>query len=100
MMIVIGKDVKVRGTAKIMQGVTIGGNLGKTEIIENEVFTQPVIHGSVFIGANSLIFGPIWLTGRVFVSAQAVCSKNFENSLIFGTNQSRATLQQHENELY
>ena len=100
MMIVIGKDVKVRGTAKIMQGVTIGGNLGKTEIIENEVFTQPVIHGSVFIGANSLIFGPIWLTGRVFVSAQAVCSKNFENSLILGTNQCRATLQQHENELY
>lgn len=100
MMIVIGKDVKLSGAAKIMQGVTIGGNLGKSEIIGDTIFTQPVMCGSIFIGANALIFGPIWLSGRVFISAQTVCSKNFETSLIFGTNQSRAALQQHEKELY
>ena len=100
MMIVIGKDVKLSGTAKIMQGVTIGGNLGKSKVMGEKLFTQPVICGSVFIGANSLIFGPIWLSGRVFISAQTVCSKNFESSLIFGTNQSRVTLEQHEKELY
>lgn len=87
MMIVIGKDTKIIGSAKIMQGVTIGGNLGRSALIDGSKITQPQLNGNFFLGANSIIAGPINLSGKVFVSGHAVCTKDAKDSVIYEKNQ-------------
>ncbi|MDO5836347.1 MAG: serine acetyltransferase [Methanobacterium sp.] len=66
---VIGKN------ATIMQGVTIGGNIGK---IKNNR-TSPVIGSGVFIGAGAKILGPVVIGDNCMIGANAVVVKDIPN---------------------
>jgi len=83
-----------------MQGVTIGGNLGKTlkkgEIIQH----QPWIDGRAFVGPNSILAGPITLSGSVFVSANSILTCDAHNSFICELNKLKGLNEDHEKELY
>ncbi|MCL6688671.1 hypothetical protein M8R19_08105 [Pseudomonas sp. R3.Fl] len=98
--IVIGEHVSLRGYAKIMQGVTIGGNLGKTSCKGERIQYQPLMDGRIFIGPNSILAGPITLSGNIFVSASAIASQDASNSFIYSSNKSRKLDEEHETELY
>ena len=101
MMVVIGRSVCFEGgNIKIMQGVTIGGNLGKS--ILNDEFgeiQQPVILGNAFIGINSLIAGPVILRGNIFIASASMVSKNAFDTVIFGNNKYSELLNEHRKEL-
>lgn len=98
--IVIGQHVKLRGHIKIMQGVTIGGNLGKTLKKGESIQHQPWIDGRAFIGPNSILAGPITLTGGIFVSANTILSRDAHNSFIYGSNKLKELTEVYEKELY
>jgi serine O-acetyltransferase len=98
--IVIGQYVSLRGHIKIMQGVTIGGNLGKTAKYGEITQHQPWIDGQAFVGPNSILAGPITLRGKIFISANTVLSKNANNSFICESNKFKELTEDHEKELY
>lgn len=79
-----------------MQGVTIGGNLGKS-LPGGQ--TQPLILGKCFLGINAIIIGPITLEGPLFVSALTTVSKDFSGVLVSEKNKSAPLLPHHLNEL-
>lgn len=100
MMIVIGHEVVSHGALKIMQGVTIGGNLGRTEDVQGKEISQPVLRGRFFLGAQSLVLGPVVLEGRVFIAAQAVCSKSCNNCVVLGNGALTTLNEKYEREIY
>lgn len=100
MMIVIGCSVQLNGSAKIMQGVTLGGNLGKSVITAGgSKIDQPEINGRCFIGINSCVVGPIVISGQVFIASSALTSKDAKDTIIFGNNKYRELLDEHKKEL-
>jgi serine acetyltransferase len=87
MMIAIGRSVQLSGSAKIMQGVTLGSNLGKKIIRDNgNEVEQPIFKGRCFIGINSCVLGPVTICGQVFIAPSALVSKSAEDTIIFGNN--------------
>lgn len=100
MCIVIGEHVSLDGYAKIMQGVTIGGNLGKISCQGAQPQYQPKIEGEIFVGSNSIVVGPINISGKVFVSANSIVSEDFNNTIIYASNKCRELDIDHEAELY
>ena len=56
-LIAIGEGVKIFVFLKIMQGVTIGGNLNRNRIFEGKVIMQPFIKENVFLGIGVIIAG-------------------------------------------
>jgi len=100
MMIVIGRSVQLSGSIKIMQGVTLGGNLGKKIITENgNKVEQPILKGNIFIGINSCVLGPVTICGQVFIASSALVSKSAEDTIIFGNNKYSELRDEHKNEL-
>lgn len=83
-----------------MQGVTIGGNLGKTSRRGEAVQHQPWIDGRAFVGPNSIVAGPITLSGSIFVSANTILSCDVHNSFICESNKIKNLNEDHERELY
>lgn len=66
--IVIGGHVKVGSNFDIRQGVTLGGNRGRTLGARS----QPVVGDDVVVGAGAKLLGPITVGDSVFVGANAV----------------------------
>ena len=99
--IVIGSGVMISEDIKIMQGVCIGGNLGKTVEFNNRVIMQPQILGGGFLGVHSIISGPVILEKQIFVAANSIVSKSFSESLLlFGVNCSKKLNEEHINEMH
>ena len=99
--IVIGSGVMISQDVKIMQGVCVGGNLGKTLEFNNRIIMQPQILGGGFLGINAVISGPIILKKKVFVAANSIVSKSFSESLLlFGINCSKELNKGHINEMH
>ena len=96
MMITIGSEVRIHGNCKIMQGVTIGGNLGRES---SDGQRQPILHGNCFLGINSLLTGPITLQGPIFVAALTVVSDDAKNCVIYETNKTTQLREHHLEEL-
>ena len=100
MNIVIGADVKSLGKMKIMQSVTIGGNLGQVKKDDLGInYTQPIFNGTVFVGINALIIGPVIVKGRVFISAGSHLSLNVENKMTYSINKFSQLKERYEAEL-
>lgn len=80
--IVIGGKVKIGDHCKIMQGVSLGGSLGKAK---PDGQTQPILGNNVFIGAGAKIIGPVIIGDNVIVGANSVVTKDIEsNSNAYG----------------
>ena len=78
MTICIGQHVRLQGCAKIMQSVTIGGNLGKQKQQSGITYYQPTLQGHMFIGIGSIIVGPVFITGNVFIAAHQIISSDID----------------------
>lgn len=80
--IVIGGAVKIGKNCKIMQGVTIGGSLGKK--LKNGQ-SQPIIGDNVFIAAGAKIIGPVTIGDNVVIGANSVITKDIPaGSIAYG----------------
>lgn len=97
--IVVGKDVHVAGAIKIMQNVTIGGNINKTCEIDRVQVTQPHFLGKeTIIGPSSIIIGPLVFKSCLLVAAGAVITRGQDNEvIIFGNNKSKEMKSEHKN---
>ena len=99
MNICIGQHVTLIGSAKIMQSVTLGGNLGKHKQCNQVTITQPVLKGRFFIGISSIIAGPVSLTGNIFIAAQQIVSKDIDNDALYFQQQHLPLKTEHLKEL-
>lgn len=72
---VIGMNVISKGRLKVYQGVTIGGNSGKTRVdSEGKVFHQPVFEDDVIIYTNAGVYGPIEIKSGTVIKAGEIVS--------------------------
>ncbi len=99
MNIVIGSGVEMKGTVKIMQGVTLGGSLGRERVVNDCLMVQPFINGQVFIGIGPCFFGPVVVQHCVFTSTNSVVTKDCSNTLVYGNHEYKALGTQHIKEL-
>ena len=83
--IVIGNDVRIGKNVTIYQGVTLGGNSGKTQELNGVVFSQPWISDNVCLFANSMVIGPVFIGENSRVGAGAVVMKNVEADTVVYT---------------
>lgn len=80
--IVIGGSAKIGKNCKIMQGVTIGGSLGKKR---DNGQSQPIIGDNVFIAAGAKIIGPVIIGDNVIIGANSVITKDIpKDSIAYG----------------
>lgn len=89
MMIVIGRHVRIYSDVKIMQGVTIGGNLGKTRHVSKYgIVEQPIIEGNSFLGIGAILAGPLIIKGLTFIAAREIVTKDIEAGTCYYQNES------------
>lgn len=81
--IVIGGKVKIGKNCKIMQGVSLGGSLGK---IKEDGQSQPILGDNVFLGAGCKIVGPVTIGDNVIIGANSVVTRDIPSgSKAFGS---------------
>jgi serine acetyltransferase len=97
--IVIGQGTRINGHAKIMQGVTMGGNLGQTKKINGGISSQPHVNGRIFIGINAIVVGPIELHGHLFISPNTIVAKDIEQDGWVTSKDIRTLSDAHKHEL-
>ena len=76
--IVIGGKSVVGANCIIMQGVTLGGNMGKS----SQGNTQPIIGDNVFIGPGAKILGPVSIGSEAKIGANAVVINDIHDSTV------------------
>lgn len=80
--IVIGGKVKIGNNCKIMQGVSLGGSLGRSKA---DGQSQPILGNNVFLGAGCKIVGPVTIGDNVVIGANSVVTKDIpSNTKAFG----------------
>lgn len=80
--IVIGGKVEIGKNCKIMQGVSLGGSLGKKK---EDGQSQPKLGNNVFVGAGAKIIGPVTIGDNVIVGANSVVTKDIpSNCIVYG----------------
>lgn len=85
--IVVGRNVVANGDVTIYHGVTIGGNMGKVDYINDTKISQPILHDDIILGPGCKILGPIILGSNTVIGANSVLTKTVgENSLVLGFN--------------
>nr|WP_319570159.1 DapH/DapD/GlmU-related protein [uncultured Draconibacterium sp.] len=85
--IVIGAYANIGKNFTIYQGVTIGGNSGKTRQFEGIELKQPLIFENVTIGPNSIVIGPIVLHERCQIGAGSIITKDvLKRNITIGNN--------------
>lgn len=68
---VIGCEVCSKGRLTVYQGVTIGGNNGKTRVDENgKVWGQALLGNNVTIYTDAAIFGPVIISDNSVIKAK------------------------------
>ena len=79
--IIIGEGCVIGKNVTILQGVTLGGNMGKEK---NGIF-QPIIADNVLIGPGAKILGPVKIYNNSIIGANSVVIDDIpENSLAVG----------------
>ena len=85
--IIISEGTVLGSNCTIAQGVTIGGNLQKTRIIDGIERKEPFIGDDVFIGPNSVIGGPLKIGSNTFIGANSTITKDMPSNVIaYGRN--------------
>lgn len=83
--IIIHKHSIIGKNATILQGVTIGGNVGKRKEINGKMRYSPIIGDNVLLGAGAKILGPITIGDNCIIGANAVVTKDIpSNSVAVG----------------
>lgn len=99
--IVIGQGVIIMGDTKILHGATLGGNLGKKAEYDGNIITQPVLIKGGLIGINSVIAGPVIITGKVFVSANSIITGSVgEDAFLYDINKKKNLQSLHKAEMH
>lgn len=70
--VVVNDNAEIGQNTKILQHVTIGGNMGKQKEVDGRVTSAPVIGESVIIGAGAQILGPVKIGNNAKIGAGAV----------------------------
>ncbi|MFE0507499.1 serine O-acetyltransferase [Peribacillus butanolivorans] len=70
--VVIHEKAKVGKDTKILQHVTIGGNMGKKKLIDGVLTSAPVIGNNVICGTGAKILGPVKIGNYAKIGAGAV----------------------------
>ncbi len=101
MCIVVGQYVKSNKNSclKIMQGATIGGDLGRFDNINGAVLEQPVFCRHAFIGVNAIVAGPVVISEPVFIDANSVLSRFSGEGCYYSVNQNSPLKEAHRKEL-
>ncbi|WP_430815369.1 serine O-acetyltransferase [Carboxylicivirga sp. RSCT41] len=87
MNIVIGHEVRSQGKLRIFQGATVGGNSGKSRVINGEMIRQPIFYDDVTVGINSCVLGPVTIGENSIVGTGAIVTKDVpSNSTIVSVN--------------
>lgn len=75
---VIGKDVTSLGKLRVYQGVTLGGNQGKSAMIPQYdiIISQPLFEEDVIIFTGASIFGPVLIHKNEIVKAGTMITCN------------------------
>jgi serine O-acetyltransferase len=73
--IVIGKDALLGSNVRVMQGVTIGGNAGKTSK-SNKSETMPFVDDYCLVGGGCCVLGPITIGKGAVLGANSVVIKD------------------------
>jgi serine O-acetyltransferase len=84
--VTIGYDVRSYGKLTLYQGVTIGGNKGKTNVYNKHIISQPQLENGVIIYTNSVVVGPIILEHNSIVGSLTFCDKSLKANEIFYGN--------------
>ncbi len=70
--VVINDNVIIGKNTKVMQNVTLGGNMGKNKMIDGKITTAPIIGDNVLIGAGSQVLGPVKIGDNAKIGAGAI----------------------------
>lgn len=74
---VIGGSVCSEGKLVVYQGVTIGGNNGRTRDLENgKRLYQPLLKSNVTIYTNASVFGPIVIKENAIIKAGSIITND------------------------
>ena len=69
--------MRSEGPLTVYQGVTIGGNNGKTRVDENgKVWGQPLIRKNVTVYTDAAIFGPVIISENAVIKAKQLVTKD------------------------
>ena len=74
--LVIGKDVTLEENVTLYQGVTLGGNNGKSKVVQGRERTQPYICAGAKIYTGACIFGPCEIGKNSVIGARAVITSD------------------------
>ena len=75
---VIGAEVKSYGILKVYQGVTIGGTMGKSRVIDGKETGQPVFYENVTVFTDAKIFGPLKIGANNLIKAGSIVTEDVE----------------------
>jgi len=82
---VVNKNVCIGKDCLIMQGVTLGGSLGKKRSFQGKTISSPFIGEHTLIGAGAKVIGPVIIGNNVIVGAGAVVITDIpDNSIVAG----------------
>lgn len=73
---VIGAEVKSCGTLRVYQGVTLGGSMGKSRVIDGITTGQPVLGKNVIVYTNAKIFGPVKIGANNIIKAGKIITED------------------------
>lgn len=82
--IVINSSAKIGSGTKIMQHVTIGGNMGKKSVYQGKEIEAPIIGNNVLIGAGATVIGPIVVGDNSIIAAGAVVTRDVDSNSTVG----------------
>lgn len=82
---VLNINCKIGRNTIILQHVTIGGNMGKTKIIDGFSTSAPIIGNNVICGVGAKILGPVKIGDNCIIGAGSVVLENIpDNSIAVG----------------
>lgn len=83
--VVINNNAEIGRNTKILQNVTIGGNMDKIKVIDGKEVMTPIIGENVLIGAGSQILGPVKIGNNAKIGAGSIVMIDIpEDSIALG----------------
>lgn len=83
--VVIGRWVKAGKNLTVYQGVTIGGNSGKTRKYNEQEICQPILGDNVKVYTGAIILGPVLIEHDSEIGANTVITSDVSNNIIVFT---------------
>ncbi len=83
--VVIHNKTRIGENSVVLHNVTIGGNMGKKGIYENQEITYPIVGKNALIGTGAKILGPVVVGDNVQIGAGSIVLNNIpDNSVVIG----------------